>query len=299
MGPVISYRSPDEDNSRWDGFEPRDGDIVVSARSKHGTTWVQMICTMLVLRSSQLPAPLAEISPWLDWLGQPKERVFERLADQQHRRVVKTHTPLDGLPLHPQVQYIVVARHPLDAAVSLYWQSQNIDRARVSHLTGQPQGRAVGRPLREWLRDWVEDDADPTSSLDSFPGVMHHVSDGWQRRQSVNVFLVHYYDLSIDLDRTMRDLAAYLGVTVSEPTWAEIVHAASFDQMRSRADRLAPDTLGILKSRASFFRRAALGEGWTLLGPVDQRRYLERVSTLASSELARWLNRPAPAVPNA
>ena len=100
------------------GFPFRDGDIVISTRSKHGTTWVQMICALLVFREADLPAPLPDLSPWLDWVGEPRDEVVARLEAQGHRRFVKTHTPLDGLPLDPRATYVVVARHPLDAAVS-------------------------------------------------------------------------------------------------------------------------------------------------------------------------------------
>ena len=294
--PAVSYRTRDEDNSRWGGYEARDGDIIISARSKHGTTWVQTICAMLVFKSPRLPAPLGEVSPWLDWLGEPQEDVLARLAEQQHPRIIKTHTPLDGLPLDPRVRHVVVARHPLDAAVSLYWQSQNIDRERVSQLTGQPVAQRVERPLRDWLCDWVYDDANPTTSLDSLPGVLHHLSDAWARRESANVFLVHYYDLSVDLGNTVRRLAAWLNIVMPERTWADVVRAATFDHMRSHADSLAPDRQGILKSRASFFRRAALGEGWTLLPPEGQRRYVEQVDRFGRPDLVRWLNRPTTAV---
>ena len=34
----------------------------------------------------------------------------------------------------------MTARHPLDMAVSLYHQGDNIDRARLRQLTGQPAG---------------------------------------------------------------------------------------------------------------------------------------------------------------
>jgi aryl sulfotransferase len=206
--------------------------------------------------------------------------------------VIKTHTPLDGLSLDARVRYIVVARHPLDAAVSLYWQSQNLDRERVRQLTGQPEGRGVEQPLPDWLRGWVEDDADPRTSLDSLAGVMHHIADAWGRRESLNVSLVHYHDLSVDLNRTMQELASYLEVDAPQQNWSEMVAAASFDQMRADADRLAPDTQGILKSRAAFFRRAGLGEGWALLDSAHQRRYIERLTDLGSRDLARWMNRP-------
>ncbi len=140
------YQSADEDSARWTGFPFRDGDIVISTRSKTGTTWVQMICALLIFGTPELPAPLAELSPWLDHLIEPQDAVYARLAGQQHRRFIKTHTPLDGIPLDPRASYIVTARHPLDMFVSLYHQADNIDRTRLRELTGRP-GRP-GRPAR-------------------------------------------------------------------------------------------------------------------------------------------------------
>ncbi len=90
------YSSPDEDSARWDDFAFRSGDIVVSTRSKHGTTWVQTILLLLIHQDPDLPAPLAELSPWLDHLIEPRDAVVARLEAQTHRRVIKTHTPLAG-----------------------------------------------------------------------------------------------------------------------------------------------------------------------------------------------------------
>lgn len=135
------YTSPDEDSGRWDGFEFRDGDVVVSTRSKHGTTWVQMITLLLIHQRPDLPAPLGQLSPWLDHLVEPGDAVMERLAAQRHRRVIKTHTPLDGIPFDQRATYLVVGRHPLDAAVSLYHQQPT---STEIGLTASP----VGRPPR-------------------------------------------------------------------------------------------------------------------------------------------------------
>jgi aryl sulfotransferase len=60
------------------------------------------------------------LSPWLDHLVEPLDEVVARLDAQTHRRVIKTHTPLDGVPLKQEVTYIVIARHPLDAADNCY-----------------------------------------------------------------------------------------------------------------------------------------------------------------------------------
>ena len=98
-----------------------------------------MICALLIFQSAQLPAPLADLSPWPDWLALPQDEVVRRRRGQRHRRFLKTHTPLDGLPLDRRVRYIVAARHPLDAAVSMYHQSENLKPRRLRQLTGDPQ----------------------------------------------------------------------------------------------------------------------------------------------------------------
>ena len=75
--------------------------------------------------------------------------MYARLAEQPHRRFIKTHTPLDGIPLDPQVTYIVTARHPLDTFVSLRHHLDNIDGARLQ--AADRPGRA-GRARRTAAR---------------------------------------------------------------------------------------------------------------------------------------------------
>jgi hypothetical protein len=299
----VRYRSPDEDSARWTGFPFRAGDIVISTRSKSGTTWMQMICALLVFQTADLPAPLGELSPWLDWLTAPRDEVYARLAAQDHRRFIKTHTPLDGLPLDPRATYIVVARHPLDMAVSLYHQGDNIDRARLRQLTGQPEPdrpRPPRPPLRDWLLNWIDGDAAPREQLDSLPGVMWHLTDAWARRNEPNVLLVHYDDLSADLGGEMRGLANELGASVPEDAWPSLVRAATFEHMRASAaaaDRvLGPP--GILKSRAAFFRRGTSGAGREVLTSDEVVHYEARASQLAPPALLCWLRRPGQSHPS-
>jgi hypothetical protein len=289
--PPTRYQSPDEDSGRWIGFPFRDGDIVISTRSKTGTTWMQMICALLVFQTPELPAPLTRLSPWLDWLTAPREDVYARLAAQEHRRFIKTHTPLDGVPLDPRVTYVVTARHPLDMAVSLYHHSANIDRERLSELIGAPAGDRPQRTLREDVLRWIGWDGDPRGNLDSLPGVMWHVSDAWQRRTAGNVVLVHYHDLLTDLDGEMRRIAGRLGIAVDEAVWPELVRAATFSEMRARADTLAPDAGGIFKDKTAFFRRGRSGAGREVLTDEELRRYERRAAELAAPDVLAWLHR--------
>jgi len=292
----VRYRSPEEDSGRWTGFPFRQGDIVISTRSKSGTTWLQMICALLVLQTADLPAPLSELSPWLDWLVVDRGEVYARLAAQEHRRFIKTHTPLDGLPLDRRATYLVAARDPLDMAVSLYHQGDNLDRARIRRLTGQPEPAtpAPARPpLHQWLRSWIDARVEPREQLDSLPGVLWHLSDAWARREQPNVVLVHYDDLSRDLAGEMARLATLLDVSVPKPLWPELVRAASFEQMRAGAGRLAPDPSRVLKSSRAFFRHGTSGSGRALLSEAELAHYRARAAQLAPPDLLVWLDRPA------
>lgn len=279
-----------EDNERWLGFPHRPGDIVISTRSKCGTTLVQMMCALVVFRTPDLPAPLAELSPWLDWSVEPVDVVRGRLAAQAHRRVIKTHTPLDGLPLEPDVTYVVVGRHPLDVAVSLYHHSRNIDRDRVAELSGKPRVANRRAPLAEWMRSWMEPPGSIDSQLDTLPGLVHHVGDAWQRRHEPNVVLVHYQDLVSDPAAGLRTLAGRLGIDVSDDLLPALARAAAFDSMRARAAWHAPDHLGVLRDPQAFFRSGRSGEGSEVLERDDRRRYEVIMAGLAAPELCRWLH---------
>jgi aryl sulfotransferase len=289
----VHYQSDVEDSARWTGFEFRSGDIVISTRSKSGTTWLQMMCALLVFQRPDLPAPLAELSPWLDWLVEPLDEVRARLDAQQHRRVIKTHTPLDGIPIDARATYIVMAREPLDMAVSLYHQGDNLDRVRVRQLTGQPEPAAAPAPranLHDWLLEWTHDDDDPRDNLDSLPGVMWHLSDAWQRLEQPNVMMLRFEDFLADLGGQMCGLADALGLPSDGENWSELVHAASFDQMRANATQLAPDSKGVLKDTDAFFRRGSSGAGRDVLSDGEYAAYLDRVSRLGAGDLVRWLH---------
>ena len=80
------------------------------------------------------------MSPWLDKCIRPLAEVTAALAAQTHRRFIKTHTPLDGLPLHADVTYLVVGRDPRDVAISFEHHAANMDVARFLELRAAAVG---------------------------------------------------------------------------------------------------------------------------------------------------------------
>ena len=285
-----------DDSTRWLGFPFRDGDIVISTPSKTGTTWAQMICALLIFGEPRLPAPLGRLSPWLDHLVAPREEVHALLAAQQHRRFIKTHTPLDGLPLDPRVTYVVTARHPLDVAVSWYHQIANFDEARWRLVTGEPEPSTAPpppEPLRDWLLHWIAEETGPVADMETLPGLLWHLTDAWGRRGEPNILLVHYANLSADLDGQMRWLAGQLGITIPERAWPALVQAATFANMAAHADLLVPAP-GLFKSNAAFFRRGSSGAGREILTDAEIAGYHARVNEMAPPDMLAWLHSARP-----
>jgi aryl sulfotransferase len=285
----VIYRSGLTDSERWQGFPLRGDDIVLSVPSKCGTTWVQMICALLVFQTAELPEPLTMLSPWLDMRLRPVEDVVRVLDGQRHRRFIKTHTPLDGLPQRNGVSYLVVGRDPLDVAVSMDHHRRNLDEGTIHRLLGEePARRERPSDQRERVLRWIHDER----PVDSLRGLIHHLHQAWERRDEQGVILVHHADLSRDLEGQMRLIAGRLGIEVPSGRWPALAEAAGFAAMRERADQLAPDErLGLFTSRNAFFRSGRAGQGREILKPDDLAGYDALLRSLAGQDFREWVTR--------
>ena len=281
----------------------RAGDIIIATPVKSGTTWMQMICALLIFQRTTLDRSLDLISPWLDMQIRGIDDVIADLEAQQHRRFIKTHTPLDGLPNDPAVTYICVGRDPRDVAISWAHHSDNINLQALFSA----RDRAVGNDdLAEMYRDfepaptdslgrfwrWVDDSAEGELTHASLASLMHHLATFWEVRDQPNVVLVHYADLQRDLEGEMRRIARRLDIDLDEDRVPDLVAAAGFDAMRERADEIAPDsTYGILANNRAFFHRGGSGQWQELLDEAGRGRYAERVKQLAPPDLIEWVHR--------
>ncbi len=299
MTELVRYRDVVTDNSRWDGFSFRDGDIVISTPAKCGTTWTQMICALLVFQATEFGQPLDLISPWLDMLTRDLAEVVADLDAQEHRRFIKTHTPLDGLPWDERVTYLSVGRDPRDVALSMDNHMANLDLGVLLTAREQVAGNddlaelfPDGPPIPAETgieRFWAWVGADDARGNGLRP-TLHHLETFWTARDRPNVVLLHYDDLKADLDGQMRGLASRLGIEVPESLWPELVAAATFDRMRARADVTAPNTSGNLwQDNRRFFNKGTSGQWRDLLDSEGRRRYAEQVAQLGMDPaLVEW-----------
>ncbi len=298
--PRPRYHSFTTDSGRWDGFAFRPGDIVISTPPKSGTTWMQMLCALLIFDGPEFPAPLEEVSPWLDMVNRPLTDVATPLAAQVHRRFIKTHTPLDGLPRHADVTYLVIGREPRDVAISLEHHYANMDFERflalrtaavsTTDLAAMPRPSYPSGDSAAWLRNFVANDTN--GGLSTLATVLHHLDTGWQRRPDPNVALFHYADLQTDLPGELLRLAGVLGISCSRDRAHELAAEASLARMRERAADVAPSaSRGYWKDVRAFFRSGAAGEWRAHLSASDLVAYDARVAALVSPDLAGWVHR--------
>ncbi len=302
--PLQRYRTVFSDNTRWDRFAFRSDDIVISTPPKCGTTWMQMMCAVLIFQDPNLPRPLTELSPWLDMQTDTLAGVRAMLEAQEHRRFIKTHTPLDGIPHDDRVTYISVGRDPRDVALSWDNHSTNMNfevvlGARVAavgrdDLAELAPGRRpkLSREPAQRFWDWVDDDAAASELPASLKGTLHHLDTFWSKREHPNIHLFHFADLQADLDAEMRCLATALAIEIDEDRWPALVSSATFESMRARAPELAPQVkiAGFWNDTDRFFHQGTSGQWRSLLGPADLERYEARVRELSSPDLAAWVH---------
>ena len=291
----VMYRSWMSDNLRWDALQLREGDIVICAPPKCGTTWTQRLVSLLVFDGPDLPGPLPLVSPWFDLTVQPVEKVVAALDGQVHRRFIKTHTPLDGLVLDDRVTYIGVGRDPRDAAVSML---MDHDRMRALRLAAGPPGEPFPPIRRDFggefsrldvLRTWMEGSVTPTEGIASLATILHHFGSVWSRRRLPNVALFHYGDYQVDLVGELTRLAGVLGTDLGRDRAEELARHATLDAMRARDAELAPKaTDSVLERNEPFFRAGGQGEWREIFTEAEDLRYSDRAAQLAGPDLLAW-----------
>jgi hypothetical protein len=251
----------------------------------------------LIFDGPAFPAPLGDISPWLDMNIRPLAEVTAALAAQTHRRFIKTHTPLDGIPLHADVTYLVVGRDPRDVAISWEHHAANMDFARFLELRAAAVGNEdlADLPVRripsedpvERFRNFVAEETPGGSP--TLASVLHHLDTGWQRRRDPNVTLFHYADLRADLAGELLRLARVLGIACSPERARALAAEASLARMRERSAVDAPNARrGTWKDVRAFFRSGGSGEWRERLAAADLSAYEARVAQLVGPDLAAW-----------
>jgi aryl sulfotransferase len=283
------------DSRRWDAYRPREGDIVIATYPKCGTTWTQRIVSALVFQSAE-PRPLS-VSPWIDerFLGSPEE-ITARIEAQTHRRFLKSHLPLDALPIYDGVSYIHVARDGLDAFMSWHNHQREYKRMELLDkvgLTDETIARPYPRPAEaphDFFQAWIGANSPANEGDVSATAFFETERTYWVARSEPNVLLVHYADMLVDLDGEMRRIADFLKIKTPAALWPDLVRAATFEQMRSDGVALMPFAKAAWTGGHETFIYSGKNERWrNALTEADIARYRSRAANEMSPALNAWL----------
>lgn len=278
------YLGPLTDNRRWDRINLRADDVIVATPPKCGTTWMQTITALLLSGDPEVETELSIKQPWIDIRLREIDEVAERVNGWTHRRSLKSHTPMDGLPYHPQVQYLCVFRHPLDAHFSFRKHIANMPFNPVGHFFLEGDDATTFRRFLDGGPEGHDGDAMPLAHI-----VRHYVAAKALSEQA-NVTLFHYADMSADLPATFAKVAQLLGVDLPVDVMDTLIAAATFDNMKANAERFAPSGgKGFLLSDAEFFHSGTSGKWTGKITDAELEAYDYTLSGLLDPKDRAWL----------
>jgi aryl sulfotransferase len=289
-----TYQSGLLDSTRWGRYTPRKDDVIVTTPYKSGTTWTLNIVRRLIFLGQEVP-PFKEL--WIDSRFQwPLDELMAELAAQTHRRYIKTHLALDGLPYYPQVKYIMVGRDARDVFMSFWNHYRNFTPGAYDFINTLPD--RVGPPLpvcpediHEVWRDWIGRGwFDWESEGYPFWGNLHHVQSWWNYRHLDNILFVHYNDLKADLSKQVKSIAAFLDIEVPEAALPGLLENLSLEAMRNEAARNQPGMSRIWTEGArTFFFKGTNGRWREVLTPEEMALYDKKAAEALTPECRVWL----------
>jgi aryl sulfotransferase len=283
------------DSTRWRVYNHRPGDIIISTSYKTGTTWMQTIVANLLFQDGAFPAPVTAMSPWLDMSLPPLEDVSKALEAQTHRRFIKSHLALDGLPYFDTARYIIVGRDVRDVFMSM-WNHHNgyTDETKAMF---RDRAASFGTEFPFWddihgmFRSWVETGSFPWESS-GFPywSHLHHAQTWWDYRHLPNILMVHYTDLLENPEGQIRRIAKHLNVAVDEQLLPGVLQRISFKGMKENFNTIMPEAGHLWRGGSATFMNKGTNGGWKgVLTDAELEQCRAAVERELTPDCAAWL----------
>jgi len=225
-------------------FSLRSDDIVIATYPKCGTTWMQQILVSLLFQGDKSKAVLPmEQAPWIEATvcrkrqGATGESFLGRAMSAQEfsewsappgfeappRRAFKTHATIEmvpwkgGIPGLGGAKVVLVTRNPKDACISLFHHTREQKFAYykgdfVHFVTGLfLPGRATSGCFWKWYAGWEEATA-------KYPDTIIWVS---------------YEELKRDFPATVKRIADFLQIPISDEAIRGTMDSSSFKSMKA------------------------------------------------------------------
>ncbi|WP_200250688.1 sulfotransferase domain-containing protein [Thiococcus pfennigii] len=276
------------DSTIWNLVPLRADDIIVGSYAKSGTTWLQTILCRLVHGPSAC-LDISELSPWVESRHGEISNKLSLLKRQQHRRVLKTHLPLNSLVWDARVRYVYIARDAVDVAWSLHHHHKMANDAWYTFLNTQDDSLGVrfqppSGDAKRYFFEWLESDGLP------FWPYRKNVLSWWHARFLDNVFLLHFKNLKTEFRKTVKKLAMFLEIEIDAGMLNWVESLTKFDHMRAHAELYAPNSGRFWSGGAeTFFHKGEDGLWRSSLSGQEFARYQRLLQGSLGPSCSRWI----------
>lgn len=288
-----------KENENW----LRDGDVVVAAGAKSGTTWMLFCNHQIRVKGDDKTYPFEDVSlatPWPDLVQWPtgtweehRELLnstvlpngvpLQQYWDHPHypHRVWKSHfTPLStggALPVKQRqnVRFLAMSRNGLDvvASMSPFFSSHSDDFRKLWGGFPPASSGNTDQDLSELFEKLL-----PGGEMGAF--YWDYVKQWWPLRNEQNVLLLHYADAKKDLRGTVQKIADFVKVDLTSQQLDIVTNKCSIEYMRSKTQmfgyrlplnaQFEPKTI---LNNGALIRKGGNGDGKAKLSEDEQLRW--------------------------
>jgi hypothetical protein len=246
------------------GYTPGEQDVFVMTYPKSGTNWMLQIVYQLIHHGKGEFDHIHSVVPWQDAI--PATRTMRNYAiplkmatawrtAPEPKRLIKTRLNWELIPYSKQARYIAVVRDPKDVFVSLYlFVRENLP------------GRATPS-MSAFYRAFLEGNSMTGSWAVNAAGY-------WAQRHRPNVLVVSFASMKQDVEATVRRVAGFLEIRVTDEVIQELCRKFSFDYMKTIDERFAPYRGAAWRSKTLMLRAGKQG-GWSSLLTSEQQREMD------------------------
>ncbi|NWG92600.1 MAG: sulfotransferase domain-containing protein [Parvularculaceae bacterium] len=274
------------DSRRWNDFSFRDDDIVIATWAKSGTTLTQQIVAQLVLGGADDVYGQA-VSPWLDFRFVPAADVLAMADAQKHRRLLKTHLPVDALVFDPRAKYVFIGRDVRDVYWS--WHHHHSLFTEAAYAIMNPPDRTwqefprADPNIRRGYHEFLDRDGWP------FIPFWSHVQSWWNIRGLPNVMLLHFNRLQSDLPGAVRDVAAFLRIEATDALVSKVLTHSTIDWMRQASKSFPYLEVVFEGGGANFINKGTNGRWRDVLSPEEVAKADHCAARNLTPDCAHWL----------
>ena len=252
MGRVMS--APRLKRRAFADYTPNEHDVVVCTYAKSGTNWTLQIVTQVAHLGRGDFEHIHDLVPWPDpltpGLVDLKEPTWEGAPAKL--RALKTHWEAPYVPYNPDARYIVVARDPKDVLVSSYYFADSIFSGVRENMSPEC---------------WADLFQAGRSPFGSWPA---HTASFWPWRERTNVLFVRFEEMKADREGTVRRVAAFVNVQLTDEQLGEVVRRSSYSYMKTIDHKFAPPSAAPGRKQAVMLR-SMTGQAEAFLSAAQRR----------------------------